>query len=273
MVGKKLKSMAGLILLLFGGAVLAGCGGSAAKSGTQDSIKVGVTGGPHAEIMEVVKQVAAKDGLNIEIVEFSDYMAPNIALNEGEIDANSYQHQPWLDTQIKDHHYELVGIGKTVIAPLGIYSKKIKNINDIPQGGVVAIPNDPTNGGRALTILAKAGLIKVKQADAVKVTVADIVDNPKQLKIIELDAAQVPRSLDDVDIAAINTNYAMVAGLSPTKDAIASEDSNSPYANLLVVRTKDKDKPVFQKLVKAYHSPEVKQFVLDHFQGSLIPAW
>lgn len=263
-----------VIVCLIIGSFLAvtGCS-SQPTTNPEKTIKVGVTAGPHAEIMEVVKKVAAREGLKIEIVEFNDYMQPNIALNQGDIDVNSYQHQPWLDNQIKDHHYELVSIAKTIIFPMGIYSKRTKSIADVKAGAIVAIPNDPTNGSRALAILEKNGLIKLNPNAGLKATAADIIENPKKLSVKELDAAQIPRSLDDVDLAAINTNYAIVAGLVPNRDALAIEDPNSPYANLLVVRTKDKDDPVFQRLIKAYKSAEVKQYVLDHFQGSAQPAW
>jgi D-methionine transport system substrate-binding protein len=257
--------------------LVAGCGGgqkaSPAAAAEKKSIKVGVSAGPHAEIMEQVKKVAAKDGLEIQIVEFSDYMTPNIALSQGDIDANSYQHQPWLDQQIKDRKYEFTAVGKTVIFPMGIYSKKVKNLAEFKTGATIAIPNDPSNGGRALLILQKAGLITIKPEAGIKATIADITANPKNVKIKELDAAQIPRSLDDIDAAAINTNYAITAGLIPTKDAIALEDADSPYANLIVVRTKDKDNPVFQKLVKAYRTPEVKQWIEEKYKGSFVPTW
>lgn len=256
----------------------AGCGGGqktapAPAAAEKKSIKVGVSAGPHAEIMEQVKKVAAKDGLDIQIVEFSDYMTPNIALSQGDIDANSYQHQPWLDQQIKDRKYEFTAIGKTVIFPMGIYSKKVKNLAELKNGATIAIPNDPSNGGRALLILQKAGLITIKPEAGIKATIADITANPKNVKIKELDAAQIPRSLDDLDAAAINTNYAITAGLVPTKDAIALEDADSPYANLIVVQTKNKDNPVFQKLVKAYRTPEVKQWIDEKYKGSFVPTW
>jgi len=260
---------------------LTGCGGDTKKtdsakpapSAVRNSIKVGVTAGPHAEVMEAVKKVAAKDGLTIQIVEFNDYMQPNIALNQGEIDANSYQHQPFLDNQIKDRKYEITAIAQTIIFPMGIYSKKIKKLDELKPGSSVAVPNDPTNGGRALLLLEKNGLIKLNPQAGLKATAKDIVENSRNLKIKELDAAQIPRVLDDVDAAAINTNYAMVAGLVPKKDSIAIEDPKSPYANLIAVRTKDKDDPVFKKLVKAYHSDEVKAFVDQHFKGSVVVAW
>jgi D-methionine transport system substrate-binding protein len=236
-------------------------------------LKVGVTAGVHAEIMEVVKTVGERSGLKIQIVEFSDYIQPNAALDQGDLDANSYQHQPFLEQQIKDRGYKLVSIGKTVVAPIGIYSKRVKSVAQIPDGGKLAIPNDPTNGGRVLALLEKLGLLRLKPGAGVKATVLDVVENRKKLKLTELDAAQLARSLEDVDAAAINTNYAMSAGLVPARDAIALEDAKSPYANLLVVRAKDKDKPALQRLVQIYHDPEVKAFIETKYGKSLIPAW
>ena len=276
----KKKWVSFVTLVTLAAFALTGCGDTKkaepAKSAAppeRTSIKVGVTAGPHAEVMEIVKKVAAKDGLTIQIVEFNDYMQPNIALNQGEIDANSYQHQPWLDNQVQDRKYEIVSIAKTIIFPMGIYSKKIKKLDELKPGASIAVPNDPTNGARGLAILQQNGLIKIKPESGLKATAKDIIDNPKNLKIKELDAAQIPRALDDVDAAAINTNYAMVAGLVPKKDAIAIEDPKSPYANLIAVRTKDKDDPVFKKLIKAYHSDEVKAFVDQHFKGSVVVVW
>jgi len=236
-------------------------------------LKVGVTAGVHAEIMEVVKRAAERSGLKIQIVEFTDYIQPNAALDQGELDANSYQHQPFLDQQIKDRQYKLVAIGKTIIAPIGLYSKRIKSLAQLPEAGKLAIPNDPSNAGRVLVLLEKLGVIRLKPGTGVKGTVLDIADNPKHLKFAELEAAQLPRSLEDVDAAAINTNYAVSAGLIPARDAIALEDAKSPYANLLVVRTRDKDHPALQRLVQAYHQPEVKAFIEAKYNRSLIPAW
>ena len=230
-----------------------------------ETIKVGVTGGPHEQVMEVVKQVAAKNGLTIKIVEFSDYVQPNAALAGGDLDANSYQHLPYLDAQVKDRGYKLVRVADTVTFPMGIYSKKLKSLS--------AVPNDPTNGGRALLLLQKQGLIKLRADAGLKATPLDIVDNPKKLKIVELDAAQIPRSLDDVDAAAINTNFAMEAGLKPKSDAIAIEDPRGPYVNIIAIRAADKDKPWVAKLVAAYHSPEVKQYVEGKYAGAVITAW
>ena len=236
-------------------------------------LKVGVTAGPHAEIMEVVKKVAEQDGLKIQIVEFSDYVQPNAALNAGDLDANSYQHLPYLENQIKDRGYKLTNIAWTVNFPMGAYSKKVKSVDAVSSGARVAIPNDPTNGGRALLVLESAGLIKLKKDAGLKATPLDIAENPKKLRIVELDAAQLPRALDEVEIAVINTNYAIPAGLQPTKDAIAIETPKSPYVNLIAVRTQDKDRPEFARLVKAYQSPEVKAFVEQKYQKAVVASW
>ncbi|WP_082721099.1 MetQ/NlpA family ABC transporter substrate-binding protein [Burkholderia sp. ABCPW 14] len=237
------------------------------------TIKVGVTGGPHAQVMEEVKKVAAKRGLDIKIVEFSDYVQPNAALAAGDIDANSYQHYPYLEAQVKDRGYKIVKVADTVTFPMGIYSKRVKSLAELRPGARIAIPNDPTNGGRALLLLQKQGLLKLRDGVGLKATRFDVVDNPKQLKLVELDAAQIPRSLADVDAAAINTNYAMEAGLKPKQDAIAIEGPNGPYANILAVRAEDKDKPWVAKLVAAYRSPDVKRFIERQFGGAVITAW
>ena len=248
--------------------------GAAALAHAQDKpLKVGVTAGPHAQILEAVKKVAEKDGLKIQIVEFNDYVQPNAALAAGDLDANSYQHQPYLDSTVKDRGYKLVSIAQTVNFPMGIYSKKVKSLAELPSGARVAIPNDPTNGGRVLLLLQDKGLIKLKPEAGLKATPLDIIDNPKKLKIIELDAAQLPRALDEVDAAGVNTNYALSAGLQPSRDAIALEAAKSPYVNVIVVRAQDKDHPAYKKLVKAYQSPEVKQFIATQFKGSVITAW
>jgi D-methionine transport system substrate-binding protein len=273
------KSLALILCLVFILALAAGCGGKtepakpAAAPAVDKPLKVGVTPGPHAQIMEVVKKVAEKDGLKIQIVEFSDYVQPNVALNQGDIDINSFQHLPYLENMVKDRKYDLVMLAKTFTFPMGIYSKKIKSIKDLKDGAVIAMPNDPTNGGRALVLFEKAGLIKLKPGLGHKASVMDIVDNPRKFKIRELEAAQIPRTLEDMDIAAINTNYAMSAGLVPAKDALILEDASSPYANILAVRGKDKDNPLYKKFLKAYQSEEVKKFVTEEFKGSVIVAW
>ena len=244
-----------------------------AGTASAEKIKIGVTPGPHAQILEAVKPIAAKKGLDIEIVEFSDYVVPNAALEAGELQANSFQNLPYLDNQKADRKYKIEPVGLTVNFPLGIYSKKFKSWDQVPAGSTIAIQNDPTNGGRSLLLLQDKGVIKLKPGVGYKPTVADIVENPLKLKIVEVEAAQTPRALDDVAAAAINTNYATQAGLDPTKDAILKEDAKGPYVNLLAVRTADKDKPWVKLLVESYQTPEVKEFVLTKFKGAVLPAW
>jgi D-methionine transport system substrate-binding protein len=237
------------------------------------TLKIGVTAGPHAQIFEQVKKIAEKDGLKIQIVEFSDYVQPNAALAAGDLDANSYQHKPYLDQQIKDRGYKFAHVGYTVNFPIGIYSKKVKKLDELKEGAKFGIPNDPTNGGRVLLVLQDQGLIKLKPEAGLKATPLDVVSNPKKLKFVELDAAQLPRSLDDLDASAINTNYALSAGLSPAKDAIAQESAKSPYVNLLAVREQDKNQPWVAKLVKAYQSEPVRQFIQSEFKGAVLAGF
>lgn len=236
-------------------------------------LKIGVTAGPHAQIFEQVKKVAEKDGLKIQIVEFSDYIQPNAALAAGDLDANSYQHKPFLDQQVKDRGYKIVLAAYTVNFPIGIYSKKVRNLKDLKEGARFGIPNDPTNGGRVLLLLQEKGLIKLKPEAGLKATPLDVIDNPKKIKFVELEAAQLPRTLDDLDASAVNTNFALLAGLNPAKDAIALEAAKSPYVNLLAVREQDKDKPWVAKLVKAYHSEEIRKFIETEFKGSVLAGF
>ena len=235
-------------------------------------VRIGASPGPHAEILEKVKPIAAKNGLDIKIIEFSDYVVPNQALAAGELEANSFQNQPYLDNQVKDRGFKLVSVGLTVNFPLGIYSSKYKSWAEVPDGATVAIQNDPTNGGRSLLLLQDKGVIKLKDGVGFKPTVADIVSNPKKLKIIEIEAAQTPRSLADVAAAAINTNYAVDAKIEPTS-AILREDPKGPYVNLIAVREADKDKPWVKALLASYHTPEIKAFVAERFKGSVLAGW
>lgn len=249
--------------------LLAACG-----SHNENVLKVGTISGPETELMEVAKQVAKnKYNLDIEIVEFTDYIQPNAALNDGSIQANMFQHQPYLDQQIKDHHYKLVAIGKTFVYPMGIYSKQFKAPQDIPADAIIAIPNDPTNEGRALLLLEKAGLIHLKKSAGLSAMPSDIDSNPKQFKFKELDAAQLARSLPDVAAAVINTNYAIPAGLSPIRDAIFHEGADSPYANIIVIRSDEKDDPRMKELVASFQSTEVRDAAKKIFNDQAIPAW
>jgi D-methionine transport system substrate-binding protein len=239
----------------------------------QRPLRIGVTAGPHAQAMEKVREIAARDGLVIRIVEFTDYIQPNAALAAGDLDANSYQHQPFLDGAVRDRRLPLVSVGKTMIFPMGLYSRRHKSADAVPNGARVAIPNDPSNGGRALVLLAKAGLFTLKEGADHSATVADITANPRRIRVVELEAAQLPRALEEVDLAAINTNYAINAGLNPVRDSIAIEDKDSPYANVIVVQEKDRNAPWVRRLLAAYQNDEVKKFVETTFQGSVVPAF
>lgn len=238
------------------------------------SLKVGTISGPETDLMQVAKQVAKqKYNLDVQIIEFTDYIQPNAALNDGSIDANMFQHQAYLTQQINDRHYSLIPVAKTFIYPMGIYSQKFKTFAAIPNGATFAIPNDPSNESRALLLLQKANLIQLKSSATVNATPLDIQSNPKQLKFKELDAAAIPRALPDVDFGAINTNYALPAGLSPTKDAIYHEDKNSPYMNLIVIRDNEKNDPRVQEFVLAFQSEEVKAAAKKIFNDQAIAAW
>ncbi|MEQ3642630.1 MAG: MetQ/NlpA family ABC transporter substrate-binding protein [Paracoccus sp. (in: a-proteobacteria)] len=238
-----------------------------------EDIKVGVSPGEHGEIMEKVAEVAEPLGLTIEVIEFSDYVVPNQALADGDLDANSFQHRPYLENQMKDRGFELVEVGTTITTPMGIYSDKVEDIADLPEGAQVAIPNDPTNGGRALLILQDLGLITLAEGTGLVPSPLDVSDNPKGLQFLELDAAQLPRALADADIAVINTNYALASGLSPREDAIAMEKADSPYVNILVVQQGREAEPWVKTLVEAYQSPEVKAFIDEKYDGAVITSW
>jgi D-methionine transport system substrate-binding protein len=220
-----------------------------------------------------VKPIVAAKGIDIKIVEFSDYVVPNAALASGDIEANSFQNQPYLDNQKADRGFKIETVAQTVNFPIGVYSKKHKSFEALPNGATISIPNDPTNGGRALLVLQDKGLIKLKDNVGYKPTPLDITDNPKKIKFVEIEAAQAPRVLDDVDAAVINTNYATQAGLDPVKDPIARENPKGPYVNIIAVRSEDKDKPWVKTLVEAYRSPEVKRFVEEKFKGSVLTSW
>ncbi len=235
-------------------------------------IVVGVTPFPHKDIMMVAKPLLEKEGYLLEIKEFSDYVQPNMALAEKHLDANFFQHIPYLDNMNKEKKLDLAWIAKVHIEPLGLYSKKITKLEEIKSGDIIAVPNDPTNGARALRLLEAHGLIKLKPGELI--TARDVVENPKNLKIMELEAAQLPRTLQDVTASVINTNFAVEAGLVPSKDAIVIEGKDSPYANILVVRGADKDSPMAKALIKAVNSPEVKEYIIKELEPKgIVPAF
>ncbi|WP_137925190.1 MetQ/NlpA family lipoprotein [Cupriavidus sp. 2SB] len=255
---------------------VAGASTTSAALAAEQTVRLGTMSGPDAQIWEVVKTVAKRKGLDVKIVEFNDYAQPNAALDAGDLDANGFQHQPFLDSQIQARHYKIVNVGLTYVAPMGFYSRKLKSLNDLPVGAKVGIQNDPSNGNRALRLLQANGVLKLKPGtgeSGKNATPLDIASNPKKLKIVELDSAILPRSLDDLAVASINTDYAVKAGLQPTRDAIAVEDLKGPYANLIAVREQDRNKPWVKELVAAYQSQEVRDFLATQFKGSILPAF
>ncbi len=260
-------------------ALLAACSPAAATAPAADngrlSLKIGVSPVPHADIIRFVQDnLAAEAGLDLTIVEFTDYVQPNLALNDGQIDANFFQHAPYMEDFAREHNLDLVSVAAVHIEPLGIYSRKVKTLGEVPANAVVTIPNDSTNSGRALRLLEANGLIKLKAGAGVTATVQDIVENPLQLDIKELEAAQLTRSLEDTTLSVINGNYAIDAGLVPAKDALALESGEgNPYANILTVLKSRANDPAIQKLAALLTSPEVKKFIEDKYQGSVIPAF
>lgn len=270
------KLLVALLALVSLAVVAAGCGGDDKKAASGDkkvTLKVGATAVPHAEILNDIKPALAKEGIDLQIIEFSDYVKPNLALNDKELDANFFQHEPYLDTFVSERKLALVSAGKVHIEPMGIYSKTIKSLQDIPNGAKIAIPNDPSNGGRALALLESAKLLKLKDGVGVKATVGDITQNDKKLKIVEIEAALLPRSMDDTDLSVINSNFAMEAKLNPVKDSLFTEPKESPYANIVAVRKGDESRPEIQKLMKALQSPEVKKFIEEKYKGAVVPAF
>lgn len=274
----KLKTTIALSLaaIAFAG-VISGCGGdkkpAASSAAVKNEISVGITPGYSEQVMEYASKEAAKQGLTVNIKTFSDYVTPDQALAAGDIDLNSFQHGPFLQAFNEKNGTHLVSIGNTYLAPLRVYSNKITSIKDVPDGAKVSIPNDPSNGGRALLLLDHNGLLKLKPGtDPTKATINDIAENPKKLEIIELEAAQLPRSLDDVTISVINAGYAKSANLD-SKKALATEDNTSPYVNIIAAREQDKDNPTYQKFVKIFQSDNVRKYINDNFSDGLVPAF
>ncbi|TLD96331.1 ABC transporter substrate-binding protein [Helicobacter jaachi] len=275
-----MKKILALVAFIGMGLALIGCGDDkkSAQADTKDNaqekvvLKVGATPVPHAEILEFIKPDLAQEGIDLQIVSFTDYVTPNASLNDGSLDANFHQHKPFLDSLKADKGFELESIATIHVEPIGLYSKKYKSIDELPQGASIAIPNDPSNGARALLLLDAKGLIKLKDSSNLAATELDIVENPKEFKIKPMDAALLPRTLDDVDGAVINGNYALQAGLK-SSDALILEGAESPYANILVIQSKRLDDANLKKLKNALQSQKVKDFIIEKYQGEIVPAF
>lgn len=256
-------------------ALLTACGGEAELSAADEPLRVGASPVPHAEILRYIDENLADDaGLDLEIVEFTDYVQPNVALDDGSLDANYFQTIPYLEEQEASAGYDFTALDPVHIEPLGIYSNTLTDLADLPDGATVAIPNDPTNAARALRLLEANGLITLADTGEAAPTSLDVEDNPKGLEISEVEAAQVPRSLADVDIAVINGNYAIEADLVPAEDALALEEGEgNPNANLLVVRTGDEGDERIQELEGLLHSDEVRRFIEQNYEGAVLAAF
>lgn len=270
---KTLKCVGRFIVLTSLVGLLSACGSQPSASQKNSQVTVGTMAGPETSLMRVAADVAKKRyGLHVKIITFSNYEMPNAALANGSLDANMFQHMPFLKSQIKDRGYHLVSIGRTFVYPMAAYSKKIKSIYDIKNGAQVAIPNDPSNEARALLLLQKQGLIGLKKGVTITATPRSIVSNPKHLQFVELNAAQLPRALNDVTMALINTNYALPAGLS-LKSTLFQEGEGSLYANLIVVREKDQHSEKLEELVKAFQSDAVLRKAKQLFGDAAVRAW
>ena len=259
--------------LVVGVSLLAvGCGGG--DTAKEQVLKVGATPNPHAEILNLVKDDLAKDGYKLEVVEFNDYVQPNLATNDGELAANFFQHLPYLEDFTKEHpEVKLVSAAGIHIEPMGLYSNNFKSVAEVTDGAKVSIPNDPTNGGRALLLLQKAGLIKLADGVGITATVQDVIDNPKNIQFVELEAAQIPRTLADVDMAVINSNFALQVPLNPVKDSIFIEDKDSPYVNIIAVKAGSENNPEIKALVKAIETEKVKEFINSKYDGAVVPVF
>ncbi|WP_320151543.1 methionine ABC transporter substrate-binding lipoprotein MetQ [uncultured Tolumonas sp.] len=251
------------------GIALTGCGEK-----KDNHLKVGAIAGAETQVAEEAAKIAKeKFGLEVEIVQFSDFATPNVALNDGSIDVNAFQHKPYLDSQIKDRGFKLVAVGNTFVYPIAGYSKKIKTVSELKEGSQIAVPNDPTNLGRSLLLLQKQGLLKLKDGSGLSATVLDIVENPKKVKIVELEAAQLPRALEDVDLAVINTVYASQVNLQPTRDGLFVEDKESPYVNLIVARENNQNDEKVKNFVKSYQDEAVFKKATELFNGGVVKGW
>ncbi len=257
-------------MVLAAGLLLAGP--AVAPAGAEGPLRVGTTAGPYAAILDYAASLAKAQGLDVKVVEFTDYTIPNEALFRGDLDASNFQHRPYLDNANRTRGYDIVPLASSIVVPLGIYSQKLRAIGDLPDGAEVAIPNDPSNGARALLLFQQAGLIRLRAGAGVSATVLDIEGNPKRLRFRELDAAQLPRALGDVAAGAVNLNYAINAGLDP-RSALVLEDKDTPFGLVWTTRARDRDDPRVARLIAIYRSPEVKQFILNRFGGTIVPTW
>lgn len=266
--------------LAIGVTALAGCSAKTETAAAPETtktelqvLKIGASPVPHAELLNLIKEDLKAEGIDLQIIEFTDYVKPNLSLNDGEIDANFFQHVPYQDNFNKEHGTEIVSVGTVHVEPLGLYSKKVKAVDELADGAQIAIPSDAVNGGRSLILLAQSGLIKLSDQAGLEATEKDIVENPKNFKFVAVEAAQLPRVLEDVDAAIINGNYALEADINPSTDSILLEGKDSPYANIISVKKGNEADERVAKLLKALQSDKVKEFINTQYNGGVVPAF
>lgn len=268
---KRLNAPVCLVFAWVALVTLLGCRPAAPRA---NHLRLGVVAGAEEQVAEVAKRIAKERyGLEVELIPFSDYLTPNAALADGSIDANAFQHRPYLEQQIRDRGYKLVPVAQTFVYPIAGYSRRIKSLAELRDGAQIGVPNDPTNLGRSLALLERQKLIGLRPNTGIGGTVLDIRDNPKRLRIVELDAAQLPRALPDLDLAIINTTYASQIDLTPTKDGLFVEDKDSPYVNLIVARDDNRDADAIKTFVKAYQTEEVHAAAQALFKGGVVKGW
>jgi D-methionine transport system substrate-binding protein len=261
-----------LVIVLFS-VLVVGCSQNDGVSEDSNILKVGATPVPHGELLELIKEDLAEEGITLEVVEFTDYVKPNLALKDGEIEANFFQHVPYLDHFNEEHDLELVSSGTVHVEPLGLYSEKISNIESLADESTIAIPADSVNGGRALILLETAGLIELSEGAGLEATEEDIIKNDKGLKFKAIEAAQIPRVLQDIDAGIINGNYAIEAGINPIDDSLLLEGSESPYANIVTTRKDNKDDASIKVLLETLRSEKVKEYIINNYDGGVVPAF
>ncbi|QNO15531.1 MetQ/NlpA family ABC transporter substrate-binding protein [Alkalicella caledoniensis] len=265
-----MKKIIGIVLSLI---ILLGLTACGSNNDSENTLVIGVTGGPHEEIGKKIKEIAAKEDLEIKLVVFNEYVQPNIQLHEKQLDVNIFQHQPYLDQFNKDRNYNIVSIASTINFPMGVYSNKLESLDELVTGDKIGLPNDLTNQGRALILFESAGIIKLKEGTGIGATVRDIAENPKNLEFIELDAPIILRTLPDLAVAAINTNFIIEAGMNPVRDSIFIEPQDSPWVNVIATRPELKDDARVKRLIEIYHSEEIRDFIWEAFDGSIVPGF
>jgi D-methionine transport system substrate-binding protein len=268
---KKIVSV--LLIVLLSSILIVGCSQSEGTSETRKVLRVGATPVPHGELLELIEEDLAEKDITLEIVEFTDYVKPNLALNDGEIDANFFQHLPYLENFNEENNLDLVSVGTVHVEPLGLYSEKIDSIEALGEGSTIAIPADSVNGGRALILLETEGLIELSETVGLEATEEDIVTNEKNLKFMAIEAAQIPRVLQDIDAGVINGNYAIEADINPIEDHLLLEGAESPYANIITPRKDNKDNESIKVLLEALRSEKVREYIIENYNGGVVPTF